>query len=141
MRILFVAGFSPIVRDPAAARRLYADTLGLAFETTIGDYVFTESLAGTKHLGLWPLPAAAEACFGTPEWPRDVPVPQAALELEVDDVAGAAAELEARGYRLLHGARTEPWKQTIARLLTDDGLLVGVCHTPWLRERHDGQTR
>jgi hypothetical protein len=46
--------------------------------------------------------------------------------------AGAAAELAERGYRLVHPARTEPWKQVIARLSTPDGLLVGVCHTPWL---------
>ena len=51
----------------------------------------------------------------------------------VDDVAEASATLERRGHRLIHAARTEPWKQTIARLLTADGLLVGVCHTPWLR--------
>jgi len=135
MRVLFVAGFAPIVRDPVAARRLFAETLGVAFEGGVGDYVFTEKLGGVKHLGLWPLSEAAQACFGTAEWPRDVPAPHANLELEVDDVAGAAAALEAGGYKLLHGARTEPWKQTIARLLTADGLLVGVCHTPWLHEK------
>lgn len=26
----------------------------------------------------------------------------------------------------------EPWQQTIARLLSPEGLIVGVCHTPWL---------
>ena len=29
-------------------------------------------------------------------------------------------------------ARTEPWNQTIARLQTAEGLLVGLCYTPWL---------
>ena len=133
MRVLFIAGFAPIVRDAGAARAFYAESLGLKFEGGVGDYAFTEKLAGAKHFGVWPLAEAAEACFGKPEWPPDVPVPQAALEFEVGDVAEAAAALEARGYRLIHGARTEPWKQTIARLLTADGLLVGVCHTPWLR--------
>jgi hypothetical protein len=71
------------------------------------DYVFTERLAGVKHLGLWPLREAASACFGSAEWPSDVPVPQACIEFEVDDVSAAAAELEQRGLRLLHGARTE----------------------------------
>jgi catechol 2,3-dioxygenase-like lactoylglutathione lyase family enzyme len=132
MRVLFIAGFTPIVRDPAAARAFYADALGLQFEGGQGDYVFTEKLAGAKHFGLWPLTEAAQACFGKPEWPSDVPAPQATLELEVDDVAKAAATLEKRGYRLIHAARTEPWKQVIARLLTADGLLIGVCHTPWL---------
>jgi hypothetical protein len=41
------------------------------------------------------------------------------------------------GHRLLHGPRTEPWGQTVAWLLTEDGLLIGVCFTPDLREgRH-----
>ncbi|MGZ4603686.1 MAG: VOC family protein [Kineosporiaceae bacterium] len=57
------------------------------------------------------------------------------LPLKGDDVEAAAQELEDSGYRLIHPARTEPWDQTIARLQTPDGLLVGVCFTPWL---HDG---
>jgi catechol 2,3-dioxygenase-like lactoylglutathione lyase family enzyme len=133
MRVLFIAGFSPIVRDAGAAHAFYADGLGLKFEGGAGDYVFTEKLAGAKHFGVWPLTEAAQACFGTAAWPSDVPVPQATVEFEVDDVAEAAGALEARGYRLIHAARTEPWNQTIARLLTADGLLIGVCHTPWLR--------
>src|SRR4051812_42022647 len=64
MRVLFIAGFAPIVRDPGAARALYTDTLGLQFEGGVGDYVFTETLAGAKHFGLWPLAEAAETCFG-----------------------------------------------------------------------------
>ena len=135
MKILFVASFSPISTDPAASRRFYVDALGLPLDQGEGDYVFSDSIEGCKHLGLWPLKAAAESCFGRPEWPADVPVPQASLELEVDDVAAAAAELERKGHRLVHPARKEPWGQTIARLLGPEGLLVGVCHTPWLRER------
>jgi len=135
MRVLFIAGFAPIVRDPSAARALYADTLGVKFEGGQGDYFFTDKLAGAKHFGVWPLAEAAEACFNKSEWPAEIPAPQATIEFEVDDVPGAAAELEKRGYRLVHPARTEPWKQVVARLLTPDGLLVGVCHTPWL---HDG---
>jgi catechol 2,3-dioxygenase-like lactoylglutathione lyase family enzyme len=132
MRVLFIAGFAPIVRDPGVARAFYASALGLNFEGGQGDYVFTDKLAGAKHFGLWPLTEAAEACFGTAVWPADVPAPQATVEFEVDDVAAAARELEQRGYRLVHPSRTEPWKQIIARLLTPEGLLIGVCHTPWL---------
>ncbi len=134
MRVLFIAGFAPIVRDPGAARAFYTDTLGLQFEGGVGDYVFTEKLAGAKHFGLWPLAEAAQICFGKAEWPAEVPAPHATIEFEVDDVAAAAGELEGRGYRLLHPARTEPWKQIAARLLTPDGLLVGVVHTPWLHK-------
>lgn len=134
MDILFVATFSPIVSDPAVSRKFYVEGLGLQFDKQVGDYVFTEKLGGAKHLGLWPLNEAAAACFGVPDWPRDVPVPQAALELEVNDVAAAAAEMQAKGHRLVHPSRLEPWGQTIARLLSPDGLLIGLCHTPWLRE-------
>ena len=137
MRVAFVAGFSPIVRDPVASRAFYGDALGLSFEGGEGDYAFTEKLAGVKHLGLWPLHEASRACFGTPEWPGDLPLPQATVEFEVESVEAveaAADELTAKGYRLIHVARTEPWTQTITRLLSPDGLLVGVCYTPWFHE-------
>lgn len=134
MQVEFVASFSPIVHDVAAARALYSGALGVAFEGGDGDYAFTEQLDGVKHLGLWPLSHAAEACFGTSTWPADVPRPQASIEFEVGDVAAAAAELLERGHQLLHGPRTEPWGQTIARLLSADGLLVAVCNTPHLRD-------
>ena len=135
MDILFVAGFAPIVADPAAGRALYKDLLGLPLEVVSGDYLAVDGFGGTKHLGVWPLADAAQSCFGTPTWPAGVPVPQATLELEVADaeaVTDACAELEAAGHALVHGARTEPWGQTVGRLLTADGLLLGVCHTPWL---------
>jgi catechol 2,3-dioxygenase-like lactoylglutathione lyase family enzyme len=133
MKILFVAGFAPIVRDADASEPFYREALGLSLEGQEG-YYSTEKLDGVKHFGLWPLAQAAQSCFGTDAWPADVPVPQASLEFEVDDVAGAAAELDSRGYRLLHGARTEPWGQTVARLLSPEGLLVGLSFTPWLRD-------
>jgi catechol 2,3-dioxygenase-like lactoylglutathione lyase family enzyme len=132
VHIRFVAGFAPIVRDIAPTHALYRDALGIAFEGDAGDYVYTEKLDGVKHLGLWPLSQAAEACFGTPEWPAHVTIPQASIEFEVDDVAAAAAELQAAGYVMLHESRTEPWGQTIARLLDPNGLIVGVCVTPGL---------
>lgn len=132
MDVRFVASVSPIVHDSGLARRFYAEALGLSFEGGEGDYVFTERLDGVKHFGLWPLAEAARACFGTSAWPAEIPTPQASVEFEVDDVAAAAAELQQAGYRLLHGARTEPWTQETARLLTPDGLLVAVCRTPWL---------
>jgi len=98
---------------------------------------FTHKLEGTKHFGLWPLSEAANACFGTTEWPAAIPVPQASIEFEVPDVAAAAAELTAKGYRLIHDARTEPWSQVTARLLSPEGLLVAVCCTPAFHDTRD----
>ena len=83
MDVQFVASVAPIVRDAGAARAFYRDALGLTFEGGDGDYVFTHKLEGTKHLGLWPLAEAANSCFGTSEWPTEVPVPQASIEFEV----------------------------------------------------------
>ena len=134
MDVQFVASVSAIVRDPTAARSLYRDTLGLSFEGDQGDYVFTEQLPGVKHFGLWPLAEAARACFGTDQWPSDLPVPHASIEFEVEDVAAAADELVAAGHSLVHGAKTEPWGQVTARLLTGDGLLIAVCFTPWFHD-------
>lgn len=130
MDVQFVASSAAIVRDADAAHSFYRDALGLSFEGVEGDYVFTHKLEGTKHFGLWPLSEAANACFGTTEWPAEIPVPQASIEFEVPDVAAAAAELTAKGYRLIHDGRTEPWTQITARLLSPEGLLVAVCYTP-----------
>ena len=131
MEILFVSGFSPIVADPAAAADFYRGTLGLPLETVSGDYIAMDGFDGAKHFGVWPLADAAESCFGTREWPHDVPTPQATVEFEVLDVPAAAAELQQAGHQLIHDTRTEPWGQVIARLLGPEGLLVGVCYTPW----------
>ena len=135
MDVQFVASVAPIVRDAEAARAFYGGALGLSFEGREGEYWYTHNLDGTKHFGLWPLAEAATASFGSPVWPSDIPVPQASIEFEVADVAAAAAELESKGHRLLHGARTEPWAQITARLLSPEGLLIAVCYTPSF---HDG---
>ena len=133
MKITHVAGFAPIVTDLAASKRFYLETLGLPMDAA-DDYPMTDDIPGLRHFGLWTLEGAAQSCFGTDEWPADLPVPQGALEFDVasvDEVAAAAAELEAAGYRLLAGPRAEPWGQTVARLLSPEGLLAGVTHTPW----------
>ena len=138
MKVQFLASVSLIVEDPASSRRFYQDALQLQFEGGEGDYVFTERLPGVKHFGLWPLSEAAKACFGSDQWPNDVPVPAASVEFEVEDVSAAAEELEAKGYKLLHGAKTEPWTQVTARLMSPEGLLVAVCYTPWFHDDDAG---
>jgi catechol 2,3-dioxygenase-like lactoylglutathione lyase family enzyme len=131
MNILFFAGFAPLVRDLDASVAFYRDTLGI--DLGAGDYLATHSLEGIKHFGLWTLADAARSCFDATSWPEDVPIPQGNIEFDVDDVAAAAAELQAKGCRLLIGPRTEPWGQVVARLLSPEGLLVGLTFTPSLR--------
>ena len=132
MKVLFVAGFGPIVRDLEESARFYRDALGLPLPE--GEYVSTNDIPGVKHFGLWTVADAAQSCFGTREWPKDVPVPQGGIEFDVVDIEAAAEELRDKGYRLLHGPRLEPWGQTVARLLSPEGLLVGLSITPWMRE-------
>jgi len=134
MKVLFVAGFGPVLRDQGAGTALYLDALGLSLDSEGDGYFHTEGLAGVKHFALWPLAQAARSCFGSDRWPEDTPVPQAWIEFDVDDVGAATAELADRGYTLLVAARTEPWGQTVTRLLGPEGLLVGITATPWLRD-------
>jgi catechol 2,3-dioxygenase-like lactoylglutathione lyase family enzyme len=130
MDIRFIAGVAVVAADPPKSRELYVDALGLPLEADAGgDYFHTEKIDGSRHFGVWPLSQAAQACFGSESWPTGVTVPQASIEFEVDDagaVADAAAELEGKGFRLLHPARTEPWGQTVARLLSTEGLIIGI---------------
>ncbi len=132
MQVLFVAGFGPIVRDMEASRRFYEGTLRLPLEGD-DDYRHSESIDGDKHFALWDLRDAAESCFGVREWPADLPVPTAWTEFDVANMAEAVDELQAAGYRLLVADRKEPWGQIVTRLLSPEGLLVGVTITPWMR--------
>src|SRR6266576_1136941 len=118
MDVLFVASVAVIVADPSRSRRLYMGALGLPLEGEGDGYYSSGHIPGTKHFGVWPLSEAAESCFGTPEWPAGLAVPQVSIEFEVADVEAVAAageELRGAGYELLHGARTEPWGQTVTR--------------------------
>jgi hypothetical protein len=133
IKVLFIAGFGPIVQDEKQSRGLYHDALGIPFEESEGGYLHTGELEGAKHFALWPLTQASEACFGTEHWPAEIPIPQAWIEFDVEDVRQASEELKQRGYRLLVTARKEPWGQTVTRLLGPEGLLVGVTQTPWMR--------
>jgi len=136
MRILFIASVAVVTDRPEESRRLYVDAFGLPLESADGDdYLHSERIDGAKHFGVWPLAQAAQACFGTPQWPADRPVPQASVEFEVEDAAAveaAAKEMEERGHPLLHPARLEPWGQTVARLISPENVIVGISYAPWL---------
>jgi len=134
VKISFVAGFGPVVRDPEESRHFWQDA-GLELGEIAPDYYGTDEVEGVRAFALWPLSQAAESTFGSTEWPADLPVPQAWIELDVESpeaVAAGATELQSKGHRLLREAREEPWKQTTARLLSPEGLLVGISFTPWM---------
>jgi catechol 2,3-dioxygenase-like lactoylglutathione lyase family enzyme len=132
--IQFITSMAVITPDPVQSRDLYVSALGLPLQAADGDdYLHSEDIDGARHFGVWPLRQAAQACFGTDQWPTDRPVPQASVEFEVADrdaVDRAGAELAERGFRLLHSARTEPWGQTVARLQSIEGVIVGISYAP-----------
>jgi catechol 2,3-dioxygenase-like lactoylglutathione lyase family enzyme len=135
VRPSFVAGFGPIIRDTDAAHAFWRVGLGITFDEPAPGYFTNDSLEGVKAFAMWPLAQAAEATFGSSEWPPDLPTPQAWLELDVasvEEVSAAVLELEGAGHRVLRGAHEEPWGQTTARLLSPEGLLVGITFTPWM---------
>lgn len=137
MDIEFVATVAVIAPDPAASRGLYVDSLGLPLQGEGDGYQHSEQIEGCKSFGIWPLAQAAQACFGIEEWPADRPVPQVSIEFDVADaaaVAVAAGELEQAGHELLHHAREEPWGQTVARLQSPEGAIIGISYAPVLHD-------
>jgi len=122
-----------ITPDPSVSRGLYVDALGLPLTAEDDGYLHSEDIDGCKSFGVWPLTQAAQACFGTPDWPAERPVPQSSVEFEVadaDTVQVAADELKVKGFTLLHDARTEPWGQTVARLQSSEGAINGLSYAP-----------
>ncbi len=134
MNIEFVTSVAVIAPDPARSRALYLDTIGLPLSDGGGSgYFHSDQVAGTRHFGIWPLSQAAQACFGEDEWPEGVPLPQVSIEFEVADMdalAAAADELSAAGHELLHPPREEPWGQTVTRLLSPEGAIIGISFAP-----------
>src|SRR5918995_4204105 len=115
MKVSFVAGFGPIIRDADQARGFWERGLGITLEEAAPGYFTNDDLDGVKAFAMWPLSQAAEATFGAPDWPVDIPAPQAWIELDVESaeaVGAAIADMQAAGHRVLRDAHEEPWGQT-----------------------------
>jgi hypothetical protein len=133
INVLFVSGFGPIVQDDSSSQKLYVETLNLPLKKEDNNYCHTDKLAGTKYFALWPLSQVAESCFGNKIWPKDIPIPQACIEFEVEDIETATKLMKEKGYKLIVSARKEPWGQIVTRFLSPEGTLIGLTYTPWLR--------
>src|SRR5262249_58131751 len=120
VKVLFIAGFGPIVRDTGESRKLYHDALGIPFKEETGGYLHSEAVPGAKSFALWPLSQAAQSCFGKDSWPKDIPAPQAWLEFDVESVERAIAVLETLGYLMLVDHKKEPWQALVIRLILQD---------------------
>jgi catechol 2,3-dioxygenase-like lactoylglutathione lyase family enzyme len=134
MNVRFVAGVSPIVESAPSARRFYGEQLGLPVQAEPGSDYTEVTMDGLKHFGLWTLADAARSTFGRDQWPESIARPQATIELEVDDVPAAVDELRERGLEVVQATRLESWGQTTARLLSPEGLLIGITYSPALRD-------
>jgi catechol 2,3-dioxygenase-like lactoylglutathione lyase family enzyme len=137
MNIEFLATVAVITPDPIDSRNLYVEALGLPLQGEGDGYYHSEQISGCKSFGIWPLPQAAQACFGTEQWPAERQVPQVSIEFDVADASAvepAAQELERSGYELLHRAREEPWGQTVARLQSPEGAIIGISYAPVLHD-------
>jgi hypothetical protein len=137
MNIEFLATVAVIAPDPINSRNLYVEALGLPLQGEGDGYYHSEQIDGCKSFGIWPLSQAAQACFGTDQWPAERTVPQVCIEFDVANAATvvpAARELEQAGYELLHGARDEPWGQTVARLQSPEGAIIGISYAPVLHD-------
>ena len=55
IKVLFIAGFGPIIWEDIASRDLYHQTLGISFKEEKDGYLHTEVLKGAKTFALWPL--------------------------------------------------------------------------------------
>lgn len=135
MDIAFIAGFGPIGTDDSRSHDFWSGTLGIAFDELGPGYFHTEHLDGARAFAIWPLAQAAQAIFGASEWPDAVRVPQAWVEFDVttpEGVRAAVDELRAGGHELLSDVTLEPWGQWTSRLLSPEGLIVGVTYTPWM---------
>jgi hypothetical protein len=135
MEAKFIGSIAVVAADTGPSRSLYLDALGLSLETEPDGYLHSEGIDGSRSFGEWPLAQAAQACFATPEWPVDRLVPQASIESEVADAGSmqaAAEELSEQGFNLLKQARVQPWGQTVARLQSTEGLIIGISYAPSL---------
>ena len=136
IRILFIAGFGPIVRDVDTSRKLYAKALDIPFKEEDGGYLHTDAPSRRKGRSL----------FGHSLKPRSLVLVAApgrilcrrpTLGWSLMWIASRAPQrsLSRMGYQMLLKNKKEPWGQTVSRFLDADGLLVGLTFTPWMREK------
>ncbi|WP_259363502.1 DUF4440 domain-containing protein [Microbacterium esteraromaticum] len=133
MRIAFIAGFGPVAQNPGVALDFWSNAMGIEFDGIVAGHRLLPGLDGAEAFALWPLKQAAQATFGADQWPRDRQVPQAWIEIEVDSsraVAEVAQALREKGQEILVNVHEEAWGRTTARLLSPEGLLVGISHIP-----------
>ena len=140
MKIHSIAGFATITKNPRESADLYEKHLNLTLKNQ-DDYLFSGDIPGCNHFGVCSLSMVAQFCFGTDAWPEDTPEPNATLEFELpspEAVTNAVEELQGKGQTFIHQAKVEPWGQTVARFISPENILIGLCYTPSLHREKTG---
>jgi len=83
LKVLFIAGFGPIVHETGESPKLYRDVLGIAFKEENDGYLHTEAVPGAKTFALWPLSQVAQSCFGKNSWPEASNLPDIECLLKI----------------------------------------------------------
>src|SRR5664279_3931672 len=133
MKVLFIAGFGPIVPTMDGARPFYAGALGLPL-TGDATYMSTSEIDGVKHFALWPLSGAAQSCFGVDQWPGDIPAPQGWIEFDVDDVAAATSSTSNSIHPCGAGMSPGHWSTPKHDCAAPDNGHSAKCFTPSISE-------
>jgi hypothetical protein len=108
-----------------------------SYSARMGATRTAKTIPRLQSFGIWSLSQAARAWFGARRSPAERPISQVSVEFDVpsaDAVAPAARELIDAGHDPLHEACEEPWGQTVARLQSPEGAIIGVAHTPVLHD-------
>ena len=93
------------------------------------------AIPGSKHFGVWPLSLRRRRrALAHRSGPQTGVTPQAINRVRGGGRGRSRSQqgtsFSAQGFELLHPARTEPWGQTVTRVLTEDGLIVGISYAP-----------
>lgn len=131
--IRHVSSIAEIVDDVAASVHFYRQVLGLEVEWEAGADYAQVKVRGTLHFGIWDRKAAAQATLGDSGQAKDVPL-GFSIGFEVDEVAAASEQMEARGWKMAQSPKSEPWGQVTSRFKSPSGALCEVSETPWARQ-------
>ena len=122
MPVARLTSFVLLVSDVAGSTQFYTSLLDQEVATDQGDL----NVTFTSGLALWDRRHARGVIHGGEREYRDGDQ-NVELYLETDDVAALADRLRARGVPFVHEVRTQPWQQSVLRVLDPDGFVVEVA--------------
>jgi len=86
----------------------------------------------SRKSNTWPIRSPSSALI----WSTTLPfIDSIVRRADAAAVGPAARELEQAGYELRHPPREEPWGQTVARLQSPEGAIVGISYAPVLHDQ------